>query len=97
MVLYFDRKTMGAPKVWVKVSDNETPDDTSLFVDNNAMVKYCINKNYRPSLTEQWSISDRYYGKMVREVKFVAIDDLVQCDRICEELGWPHYLMELGF
>ena len=93
MVLYFDHKTMTAPKVWVKVSDNETQDGTSLFVDNEAMVRYCINNNYRPSITEQWRISDKYYAKMVQEGKFVPIDDLAQCDRMCEELGWPDYIM----
>lgn len=96
MVLYFEPKTMTAPKVWVKVSD-DTDNEPSLFVDNDAMVRYTINKNYRPSITEQWHITDKYYGKMVREGKFVPVDDLAQCDRICEELGWPHYLMDLGF
>lgn len=95
MVLYYNPAFIEKPKVWVKVSDNEMQDDTSLFVDNDAMVRYTINKNYLPSITEQWHISDKYYGKMVREGKFVPVDDLAQCDRICEELGWPNYVMDL--
>jgi hypothetical protein len=97
MILYFDHNIMTAPKVWVKVSDNDTDNEPSLFVVNDAVVRYCIDKNNLPSITEQWYISDRYYGKMVREGKFVPVDDLAQCDRICEELGWPNYLMDLGF
>lgn len=92
MVLYYNPTFMDKPMVWVKVDDTQT--EPSLFIDNNAMVRFSINPNHLPDISEQWKITDRFYGKMVREGKFVPIDDLNQADRITEELGWPAYVID---
>ena len=97
MVLYFDHNIMTAPKVWVKVGERKKPGNFSVFVDNEALAKFSICTIKMFGICDEWLISDEYYGKMVREGKFVPVDDLAQCDRICEELGWPNYLMDLGF
>ena len=95
MVLHFNTETMDKPKVWVKVeSDNEEP---SLFVDNDAIVRFSINPDFKPSISERWLITDKFYGKMVREGFFVPIDDLKEADRITEELGWPAYRISFPF
>jgi hypothetical protein len=93
MFLHFNPLTMDKPKVWVKVSDT---DDTepSLFIDNTAFVRFAIDNTSKPSITERWLISDRYYGEMVRKGEFVPLDDLAKCDAITEELGWPAYVVD---
>lgn len=97
MVLYFDRKTMAAPKVWVKVGERKKGDNFSVFVDNEALAKIGIGSIKMFGICDEWLISDKYYAKMVQEGKFVPIDDLSQCDMICEKLGWPDYIMDLEF
>ena len=101
MFLHFNPTYMDKPKVWVKVKSEifgnhygEDKEEVSLFVDNNAMVKVAINPNYKIGLPERWSITDGYYGKMVRTGEFVPIDDLAKCDDITEQLGWPAYVLD---
>ena len=95
MVFHYNPLTMDRPKVWVKVDD--TQEEPSLFVDNNAIVRFAISSMNKPRIGERWLITDEFYGKMVREDKFVPIDDLNQTDRITEELGWPAYEIDLPF
>lgn len=95
MVLHFNPETMDKPKVWVKVeSDNEEP---SLFLNNEALVRFSISSMNKPRIDERWLITDEFYGKMVRMGLFVPIDDLNQVDSITEELGWPTYEIDLPF
>lgn len=98
MFIHFTPTYMDKPKVWVKVKSEvfgnhygEDTEEVSLFVDNNAMVKVAINPNYKIDLTEKWSITDGYYGKMVRKGEFVPLDDLNEVDGICIEKGYPKY------
>lgn len=95
MVLNYNPQIMDKPRVWVKV-DN-TQEEPSLFIDNNVLVQFAINKNRKPQADEKWLITDEFYGKMVRQGLFVPIDDLNQAERITEELGWPAYYVDLGF
>ena len=95
MVLHYNPELMDKPKVWVKVDD--TYEEPSLFVDNNAIVRFSINPNRKADITERWLITDEFYGKMVRMGLFVPVDDLNQADRITEELGWPTYTIDFGF
>lgn len=81
-----DGETIVPSRVWVKVTER---DGHSMFVDNAAMVKVSIGKQKKLHTGDTWHISDGYYGKMVREGKFVPIDDLREVEPICEELGWP--------
>jgi hypothetical protein len=78
------------PRVWVKVSET---DDTepSLFIDNSACARFAIDNTSKPTIAERWLISDRFYGEKVRKGEFVPISDLNEASRICEELGWPSY------
>ena len=101
MFIHFDKTYMDVPKVWVKVKNEifgkhygEDAEEVSLFVDNNAMIKAAINPNHKIDLAEKWSITDGYYGKMVREGKFVPLDDLLKCNDITEQLGWPPYVID---
>lgn len=101
MFIHFTPTYMEKPKVWVKVKSEifgnhygEDTEEVSLFVDNNAIVKSAINPNYKIGLTERWNITDPYYGKMVREGKFVPIDDLRDVEDITEQLGWPAYVID---
>lgn len=101
MFIHFTPTYMDKPKVWVKVKSEvfgnhygEDTEEVSLFVDNNAIVKVSINPNYKIGLPERWSITDGYYGKMVRKGEFVPIDDLAKCDDITEQLGWPAYVID---
>jgi hypothetical protein len=101
MFIHFTPSCMDKPKVWVKVTNKifgnnhgEDTEEVSLFVDNNAMVKAAINPNYKIDLTEKWSITDGYYGQMVRKGEFVPLDDLAKCDDITEQLGWPAYVID---
>ena len=102
MFLHYNPTYMGAPKVWVKVKSEifgnhygEDKEEVSLFVDNNALAHISVNPNYKIGLTEKWSITDGYYGKMVRKGEFVPLDDLGECDDITEQLGWPDYLIDI--
>lgn len=104
MFLHFNPTYMDRPKVWVKAKNKvckvfanhygEDTEEVSLFVDNNAMVKVAINPNYEIGLAEKWSITDGYYGKMVRKGEFVPIDDLRDVEGITEQLGWPAYVLD---
>lgn len=79
------------PRVWVKVgeADFEVPDDgVSLFVSNNALVRFTIGQLNKIGIRDKWYISDGYYGKCVREGEFVPIDDLREVEGICKELGY---------
>ena len=93
MLVHFNPLTMEAPKVWVKVSET---DDTepSLFIDNSAMVRFAINGNYKPGINERWLIGNRYYYKMVRKGEFVPDSDLNEASKVCEERGWPSYVID---
>lgn len=95
MVLNYNPQIMDKPRVWVKVDD--TQEEPSLFIDNNVLVQFAINKHRKPQADEKWLITDEFYGKMVRQGLFVPIDDLNQAERITEELGWPAYYVDLGF
>lgn len=104
MFIYFDKSYMELPKVWVKVKNEkfgnfrgEDSEEVSLFVDNQALVEVSIGMKKQITIHDKWSITDPYYGKMVREGKFVPIDDLNKTDDICLQLGWPMYVMDLGF
>lgn len=101
MIIHFEPTYMDKPKVWVKIKNEvlgnhygENAEEVSLFVDNNAVVKFSINPNYKIGLTEKWSITDGYYGKMVQKGEFVPLDDLAKCDDITEQLGWPAYVID---
>ena len=101
MFIHFNPTYMDKPKVWVKVKSEifgnhygEDTEEVSRFVDNNAIVMTIINPNYKIGLTEKWSITDGYYGQMVRKGEFVPIDDMRQCDDICLQLGWPAYVID---
>ena len=90
------------PRVWVKIKSEvfgnhygEDKEEVSLFVDNNALAKLSTNPNYRIGIMDKWSITDGYYGLMVRKGEFVPIDDLRQTDGICLEMGYPKYEIEL--
>lgn len=87
-------ETENETQVWVKVADEG---ERSIFVNNQAVVRFSINPNYTLTTSDKWSISDEYYGRMVREGKFVPIDDLRDLDNITLELGWPDYVIDLGF
>lgn len=90
MFIYFNPDLMDMPKVWVKVSPTND-DEPSLFIDNNAMVRYTLNQDSKPSIEERWLITDRFYGEMVRKGFFAPIDDLNEIENMCEQLGWPKY------
>ena len=101
MFIHFNPTYMDRPKVWVKVKSEvfgnhygEDKEEVSLFVDNNAMVKVSINPNYKIGLTEKWSITDGYYGKMVQKGEFVPVSDLNEASRVCEEKGWGAYYLD---
>lgn len=101
MFIHFDKAYMDAPRVWVKVGNQrfgnfrgEDNEEVSLFVDNQAIVKVSIGKKRDITIFDKWNITDPYYGKMVREGKFVPIDDLAKCDDITEQLGWPAYVID---
>ena len=104
MFIQFDPTFMEKPRAWVKIKSEifgkhmgEDAEEVSLFVDNNALVQFSINPNYRIGIMDKWSITDSYYGKCVREGKFVPIDDLNEVDDICEQAGFPPYELNLGF
>ena len=86
--------TENKTEVFVKVSDEG---ERSLFVSNSAMARIAVKAQNRLHITDKWSISDEYYGKMVRIGRFVPLDDLRKADDICEQMGWPKYEIDLGF
>ena len=104
MFIYFDKTYMDAPQVWVKVKNEKSDnflrevdgEEVSLFVDNKALVEVSIGMENRITIHDKWGITDPYYGKMVREGKFVPLDDLNKVNDICLQLGWPMYLMDFG-
>lgn len=102
MFIYFDKTYMDAPQVWVKVGNQkfgsfrgEYEEEVSQFVDNQALAQFSIGAKKDINIHEKFYITDPYYGKMVREGKFVPIDDLNEADDICLRLGWPAYTMDL--
>lgn len=81
------------PRVWVKVRNEEiNGEEVSLFVDNEVLMLVAIGemniKQNGIGIRDKWLITDSYYGKCVREGKFVPIDDLRQVESICLELGY---------
>lgn len=90
MVLHFAPSYMDKPKVWVKVSD-ENDTEPSLFIDNSACVRFAIDNTYKPSITERWLISDRFYNEKISCGQFIPVSDLNEASRVCEEKGWPYY------
>lgn len=97
-----DNQEKPMPRVWVKIKSEvlgnhygEDTEEVSIFVDNNALVQFSINPNYRIGIRDKWYITDTYYGTCVREGKFVPIDDLRQTDGICLEMGYPKYEVNL--
>jgi hypothetical protein len=76
------------------VGERKKPGNFSVFVDNEALAKFGIGTIKMFGICDEWLISDEYYGKMVREGKFVPVDDLNKCDDITEQLGWPAYVMD---
>ena len=86
--------TENETQVWVKVVDEG---ERSIFVNNQALVRVSIKAQRNLHCTDKWSISDEYYDRMVREGRFVPLDDLRKTDDICEQMGWPMYEIELGF
>lgn len=95
MVLEFNPLAMPKPRVWVKVGENGNT-EPSLFVDNQALVQHCVNGR-DPSPSEKWMMSDKFYGLMVREGKFIPVSDLNEVNSICESKGWDKYEVDLGF
>ncbi len=96
-----DNQEKPMPRVWVKIKSEvfgnhygEDTEEVSLFVDNNALVQFSINPNYRIGIMDKWHISDTYYGKMVREGKFVPVSDLKDVNSICLEMRYPDYEIE---
>ena len=101
MFIYFDETYMDAPQVWVKVGNQkfgnfrgEYEEEVSQFVDNQALVRISIGARKDINIHEKFYITDTYYGKMVREGKFVPLDDLNKAGDICLQLGWPEYVMD---
>lgn len=79
------------PRVWVKVDNQASQwndEEHSVFVDNDAMVGISVGAVKSLGIRDKWLISDGYYGAMVREGKFVPIDDLREVEGICLELGY---------
>lgn len=90
------------PKVWVKVKNevlsklyNEDSEETSVFIDNEALVKFSIGSIKQFRILDKWYITDSYYGQCVREGKFVPVSDLNEVDGICLEMGYPPYEMNI--
>jgi len=96
MVMFFNPLCMEKPQVWVKAT-NETigGKEVSVFVNNDDLVRLSIGQTMHSP--EQWCIGDNYYGMMVREGKFVPLDDLRETDSICKRNGWPAYVIDFGF
>lgn len=84
--------TENKTEVFVKVSDEG---ERSLFVSNSAMARIAVKAQNRLHITDKWSISDEYYGRMVSEGRFVPIDDLRDTEKVCKEKGWPAYVIDL--
>ena len=81
------------PRVWVKIKTEELDGkEVSLFVDNEVLMLVAMGemniKQNGIGIRDKWLITDNYYGKCVREGKFVPIDDLRQVESICLELGY---------
>lgn len=104
MFIYFDKSYMEKPRVMVKIKNEkfgnhrgEDTEDVSLFVDDEAIAQFGIGVKKAFDIRDKWNITDTYYGKMVREGKFVPVDDLAKVDDICLQLGWPTYLVDPGY
>jgi hypothetical protein len=90
------------PRVWVKVKNEvlgnhygEDSEETSLFIDNEALAKFSIGSIKQFGIRDKWHITDGYYGQCVREGKFVPVSDLNEVDGICLEMGYPPYEMDI--
>jgi len=102
MFLHFDNYYMEKPRVWVKIKNEELDGkEVSLFIDNEVLALIAIGahdvKEKGIGIHDKWFITDEYYGKCVRNGKFVPLDDLRKTDDICEQLGWPKYEIDLEF
>jgi hypothetical protein len=89
-------------RVWVKIKNEELDGkEVSLFIDNEVLTLIAIGahdvKEKGIGIHDKWFITDEYYGKMVREGRFIPITDLRQVEDICEQMGWPKYEIDLGF
>ena len=93
MIVRFN-EYLPAPEVWIKSSDNEE-NEPSLFIKNEAVVKFAINPNYIPDIGERRLFTDGYYKSMVEQGKFVPVNDLNEVARVCKEKGWPEYSLTL--
>ena len=81
------------PRVWVKIRNEEiNGEEVSLFIDNEVLVLISIGawdvEKRGIGIRDKWLITDGYYGKCVREGKFVPIDDLRKVEDICLELDY---------
>lgn len=81
------------PRVWVKIRNEELDGkEVSLFVDNEVLILIAMGahdvKEKGVGIRDKWLVTDGYYGKCVREGKFVPIDDLRQVEDICVQLGY---------
>ena len=90
------------PRVWVKVENKvlgnhygEDSEETSLFIDNEALAKFNIGSIKQFGILDKWYITDSYYGQCVREGKFVPVSDLNKVNDICLEMGYPPYEMNI--
>lgn len=81
------------PRVWVKIRNEELDGkEVSLFIDNEVLMLIAMGahdiKEKGVGIHDKWFITDEYYGRMVREGRFVPIDDLHQVEDICVQLGY---------
>ena len=95
MFIHFNPLAMDKPRVWVKVESVELDgEEVSLFVDNEVLMLVAIGemniKQNGIGIRDKWFITDSYYGKCVREGKFVPIDDLREVYDICDQLGYEY-------
>ena len=81
------------PRVWVKIKNEElNGKEVSLFLDNEVLMLISMGaydiKEKGVGIRDKWFVTDEYYGKCVRNGKFVPIDDLRQVEDICQQLGY---------
>ena len=102
MFLQYEPTYMEKPKVWVKVKSEvfgnhygENTEEVSLFINNEALAKFGMGSIKSFGIRDKWHITDSYYGKQVRDGKFIPINDLNEVDGICEQAGYPPYEMDV--
>lgn len=87
---------MPMPSVFVKVANNTADgEEISLFVDNQALVRFSIDGSTHIAPYEKWYITDRYYDYNVKNGEFIPISDLNEMDDLCEKKGYPPYEIDL--